>query len=266
MLIRDGRPAFRRRHGNDAVPIDDCFVAHRSLDELLREGRFDGASEVQLRVGARTGERLAIVHPDATRVALPEDVVVIDSLELAAGRHAHIHEEVAGRRWRIDAKAFFQARADGADALVKLSSAAAGSARRVLDLYGGVGLLGGSVAAANGAALTLVEGNPAAAHSARLNLADLKAQVIHRDVRRYTPTRHDVVIADPSRAGLGSDGVGVVAAAHPERVVLISCDAASLGRDARLLAEAGFHLRDVTPVDLFPHTVHVEAVSIFDRP
>lgn len=265
VLIRDGRPAFRMRHRHDAVPIDECLVAHPALDELLRVGRFDGAEEVQLRIGARTGERLAIVHPDASRVVLPDDVAIIDSNALAAGEHAEFHEEAASRRWHVDARAFFQARADGADVLAALTRDAAGSARRVLDLYGGVGLLGGTVAATSGAVLTLVEGNPGAVFSARRNLADLDARVIQGDVRRHTPGRADVVIADPSRAGLTAEGVAVVEAARPARVVLISCDAAALGRDARLLGEAGFTLRDVTPVDLFPHTVHVEAVSVFDR-
>jgi 23S rRNA (uracil1939-C5)-methyltransferase len=45
----------------------------------------------------------------------------------------------------------------------------------------------------------------------------------------------------------------------------VSCDAASLGRDAGLLREAGYNLTAVTPVDLFPHTAHVEVVSVFDR-
>lgn len=267
VLVRDGRPAFRRRHGHDAVPVPDggCLVTHSDLDALLREGDFTGASEVQLRVGARTGERLAVIHPDASRVVIPADVTVIDSQGIAAGRHAHFHEEAGGRRWQIDARAFFQARADGADALVDLARDATGSARSVLDLYGGVGLLGGCVAATTGAALTVVEGNPGAVHSARRNLADLDARIVHEDVRNHRPTHHDLVIADPSRAGLAAPGVGVVVAAEPDRVVLVSCDAAALGRDARLLTEAGFWLRSVTPVDLFPHTVHVEVVSVFDR-
>ena len=52
---------------------------------------------------------------------------------------------------------------------------------------------------------------------------------------------------------------------HVRRVVLVSCDAASLGRDVALLQGAGFSLTRLTPVDLFPHTFHVEVVTVFDR-
>ena len=72
-------------------------------------------------------------------------------------------------------------------------------------------------------------------------------------------------MADPSRAGLERRGVDVVSASRARRVVLISCDAASLGRDATRLRRAGYSLTSATPIDLFPHTFHVEVVSVFDR-
>jgi 23S rRNA (uracil1939-C5)-methyltransferase len=265
VLIRDHRPAFRRRHGNEAVSIDNCYVAHPLVDELLHDGKFYGASEVQIRVGARTGERLVLAHPSGDALVLPDDVIRIDSHQLANGNRAHFHEMVAGRTWHIESRAFFQARPDGADALVELVRAAAVDAPSILDLYGGVGLLGGSVAAQTKAKLTMVEGNGDAIRSARVNLEDLDAHVVRRDVVEYRGAPHDLVIADPSRAGLGVEGVASVVHAKPNRVVLVSCDAAALGRDARLLGEAGFALTHATPVDLFPHTVHVEVVSVFDR-
>ena len=73
------------------------------------------------------------------------------------------------------------------------------------------------------------------------------------------------MVADPSRAGLDKQGVDVVAASRARRVILISCDAASLGRDAALLRRAGYALSYATPVDLFPHTFHTEVVSVYDR-
>ena len=88
------------------------------LDELIVEGTFGAATEVTLRVGAETGERLALVAPTRDGVRLPDDVRVVGADELAAGKRAWIHEIVAGRRWRISAESFFQTRPDGAAALV----------------------------------------------------------------------------------------------------------------------------------------------------
>jgi 23S rRNA (uracil1939-C5)-methyltransferase len=84
-------------------------------------------------------------------------------------------------------------------------------------------------------------------------------------VHRWRVSPADLVVADPSRDGLKSQGVRAVVATGASRVVLVSCDARSLGRDGRRLREAGYQLTSVTPVDLFPHTFHVEAVAVFDR-
>jgi len=73
------------------------------------------------------------------------------------------------------------------------------------------------------------------------------------------------VIADPSRRGLGRTGVAAVVGTGARRLVLVSCDAASLARDVALLGRAGFALTSLTPVDLFPHTAHVEVVTVLYR-
>jgi len=265
IVARNGRAAFRRAGSNAAVEVDACLVAHPLLDELIRRGRFGAAHEVELRVGARTGDRLALCDPDASGVELPDDVVTVGMDELARGVEASIEEEVAGRRWRISAASFFQIRPDGADVLVDLVNDAVGDAVTVADLYSGVGLFVGGLAA-RGVSVVAVEGDPSAVADARHNLADLPAEIVEADVHEWPPERrHEAVVADPSRHGLGTRGVETVVACDPDRVVLVSCDAAALGRDAGLLAAAGYELITVTPVDLFPHTFHVETVSAFRR-
>lgn len=259
-----GRFGLRHRGSHDLVRVGPCLVAHPLLDELIVEGRFpDG--EVILRVGARTGERLAIVaSPEG--VELPPDVRVVTKAELSAGTRAWYHEEVAGRRWRISARSFFQARPDGADALVEAVRGSLGDcltpSSRLVDLYGGVGLFAGTISPVG--SVTLVESGASAVADARVNLAGLDARVLKSDVERWRPARADVVIADPPRVGLGATGVAAVAATHARRLALVSCDPASLGRDAKLLQAAGYSLRSSTLVDLFPHTSHVEVVSTFD--
>ena len=75
----------------------------------------------------------------------------------------------------------------------------------------------------------------------------------------------DVVVADPARAGLGRDGVAVVADTHAEQIALVSCDVASLVRDVELLAAAGYRATGIEVVDMFPNTHHVEAVTSLVR-
>ena len=119
LAVTNGRAGLRRSASNDVVELDHCLVAHPLLDELIVEGRFPGASYVTLRVGAATGERLALVAPTRAGVSLPDDVRVVGADELHAGStDAWIHDDVAARRWRISADSFFQTRTDGAAALV----------------------------------------------------------------------------------------------------------------------------------------------------
>jgi tRNA/tmRNA/rRNA uracil-C5-methylase (TrmA/RlmC/RlmD family) len=181
-------------------------------------------------------------------------------------RSDHLHELAAGRSWRISAESFFQTRADGVDALAQVVVDAAqemGPATTALDLYSGVGVFAGALAM-RGWSVTAVEGGRRACADARSNLRDLDVKVVHADVTKWTPRPAELVVADPSRAGLAKAGVAAIAAGAARRVILVSCDAANLGRDAGLLREAGYALTSVTPVDLFPHTSHVEVVTVYD--
>jgi 23S rRNA (uracil1939-C5)-methyltransferase len=258
-----GRFGFRRRASHDVVAADPCLVAHPLLAELVADGRFP-EGEVVLRAGARTGERLVVVDGPADGVHVPDGVRVVEQAALRTGARAWFHEEVAGRRWRISAASFFQARPDGAEALVaEVARALDGApATGLVDLYGGVGLFAGVLGGEG--PVTLVEQGRSSIADARINLADRRAKVVRADVAHWGATRAGSVVADPPRAGLGPKGVHAVAATGAARVALVSCDPAALGRDTRLLRDAGYELREATLVDLFPHTSHVEVVTRFD--
>ncbi len=265
VLMRKGRPAFRRANSHDPVSIDSCLVAHPLIESLLTTEKFDGVTEAELRCGSRTGERLVVAYPTTRYLTMPDDVVTIGADDLEGGRTAMFVEEAAGRRWRISATSFFQTRADGADALAAAVAAAIpDDANTVVDLYSGVGLFAGTVARP-GRQVIAVEGNPAAVRDAKHNLAGLGVQIVRGDVGRWDPVPADVVIADPSRAGLGPDIVDRIAGTEAPRVVLVACDAAALGRDVGLFVAEGYHLSSATPIDLFPHTSHVEVVAQLDR-
>lgn len=261
-----GRAGHRPRTGSGAVEADHCLAAHPLLEELIVAGRYAGAGEVVLRVSVATGERLALVDRDAERVHVPEGVRVFQEGDR---RPAFVHEDVAGRRFRVSAGSFFQAGPVVAEALVAAVDAAIGDAlaegRDLVDLYAGVGLFASTIGDRRQAKVVAVESDPSAVADARVNLADLDAQVVAAEVARWRPRAADVVIADPARSGLGRPGAGAVAAAGAPRVVLVSCDPASLARDTVLLADAGYRLTSVALVDAFPHTFHTETVSRFDR-
>jgi 23S rRNA (uracil1939-C5)-methyltransferase len=264
-LVLDRRFALRRRASHDPIGVASCLVAHPLLDELIRGGDFGRAREVTLRCGVHTGERLVIGTPHAQGIDVGDDVTVVGADRLRRGATACFHEEVAGVRFRVSARSFFQARADGAAALVASVSdelADVDAHGAAVDLYAGVGLFA-ATALARWPQVVAVEHSAAAVADCRVNAP--QAHVVRSDVDRWRPDDAQVVVADPSRDGLGRGGAERVAATGAERVVLVSCDPAAFGRDAALLGTHGYDLRSLRIVDLFPQTSHIEIVSRFDR-
>ena len=265
----DGRAGFRLRHAHDPLAVGPagCLVAHPLVDEVLREGLFPPpVKEVTVRAGAATGERLVLCSPKVGDSRVPDGIQLVGSDQLAGGHRAWFHDVVAERKWRISAESFFQSRPDGAEALVDTVVAVLGDAlvpgAAVVDLYSGVGLFAGVLGQRTGGRVVAVESNRSAVADARINLADLaSARIVRSDVRRWGPSAADIVVADPSRHGLGADVVPRIGETGARALALVSCDPGALGRDAGLLAAAGWRLGPVRLVDLFAHTAHVEVVT-----
>ena len=263
----DGRFAFRRRRSHDLIAVDSCLVAHPAVNDVIGQSTFAPGANVVIRVGARTGEALVVVGPTSSKARVPEGVTVVGEGDLKGGHRVWIHEQVADRSWRVSAKAFFQASPEGAEALVAaaqdLIDEHAPDAERLVDLCCGVGLFAGTVG--QGKAVVGVERSAASVADARQNLADLDARVVKVALARWRPSPADVVVADPARSGLGADGVAAVVGTGAGLCVLVSCDPAALGRDAALLADAGYQHVGSQVVDLFGHTSHIEVVSGFTK-
>ena len=73
------------------------------------------------------------------------------------------------------------------------------------------------------------------------------------------------MIVDPPRTGMSKEATAGVIGLHPARIVYVSCDVATFARDTRTLIDAGYELAELTGVDLFPNTAHVESVAVFRR-
>ncbi len=259
-----GGVGFHARRSGRVVPVDDCVVAHPLAEQLVTEGDFGVATEAMIRVGANTGERLVLASPSAEAVVMPDDVLVVGSDELDAGRRAWIHEEINGHRFRISAGSFFQASAAGAAALTDVVSAAVSrDDGLVLDAYAGVGLL--SKALVTDHQVIAVERSSSSVADARLNLGS-GARVVRTAFERWRPRPVSVAVADPARQGLGARGVARLVGARPHRIILVSCEASAAARDVRLLVDHGFVPRAMTSIDQFSGTSHVELVTVLDRP
>src|SRR5439155_24040479 len=144
---------------------------------------------------------------------------------------------------------------------------------RVFDLYSGIGTIGLalSLRAREVLGIELVERAVAdAIDNARLNGID-NARFFAGDVRTAVRPlieeagEADVVVLDPPRAGLSQKVVRRVLEVGAERIVYVSCNPTTLAPNARQLADAGYDLRSVRPVDMFPQTPHIECIALLSR-
>ncbi|MFM2184440.1 MAG: hypothetical protein RIS55_88 [Actinomycetota bacterium] len=194
-------------------------------------------------------------------------------------------ERAGGRTFRITGGGFWQVHRKAADILTSavneaISKAGFDKTADNLDLYGGVGLFAGTIAAKFGvdSVITTVEAFKTATEDAKLNLADLPNvrailapterfldERVSSHVKNGSPETTATVILDPPRAGAGAKVVGQVLALKPKHIVYVACDPIALARDLKPLTEGGYELASLRAFDLFPHTHHVEAVASLIR-
>jgi 23S rRNA (uracil1939-C5)-methyltransferase len=160
---------------------------------------------------------------------------------------------------------FLQASAEAEAFLRARVAAAAEGARRVVDLYAGCGLL--SLPLARRAALALYEvdaGAVAAARATGLGLTAEARDLAKRPLQPDELARVDLAVLDPPRAGAAAQAAALARSRVP-RVVYVSCHPGSFARDARTLADGGYRLAGVIPVDQFRWSAHIELVGVFER-
>lgn len=141
---------------------------------------------------------------------------------------------------------------------------------QVLDLYAGTGLFSLSLALVRGARVTAVEGDRIAALDLDANAKAAKGLVaaVHQPVEEFvarTDMTPDTVVVDPPRTGISREAMDGVLRLAPRAVVYVSCDVATLARDARRLLDAGYEVGRVDAFDLFPNTPHIETVVQFKK-
>lgn len=187
----------------------------------------------------------------------------------------HIFEEMEGLRFKIGAKSFYQTNSGQAYNLYKVARnfARLTGNELVYDLYTGTGTIANFVSR-QAKKVIGIEYVPEAIEDAKVNSAingidntlfyagDMKDILTQEFINQHG--RPDVIITDPPRAGMHNDVINTILFAEPQRIVYVSCNPATQARDLSLL-DAKYKVMAVQPVDMFPHTHHVENVVLLEK-
>lgn len=187
----------------------------------------------------------------------------------------HIYEEMEGLRFKVGPKSFYQTNSEQAYNLYKVARDFAGLTGNelVYDLYTGTGTIANFVAR-RARKVVGIEYVPEAIEDAKVNsqingientlfyAGDMKDILTQDFINEHG--RPDVIITDPPRAGMHNDVIDVLLFAEPRRIVYVSCNPATQARDLQLL-DAKYKVAAVQPVDMFPHTHHVENVVLLEK-
>jgi 23S rRNA (uracil1939-C5)-methyltransferase len=267
----------------------------RAYDEATHTGLL---RHVVVRVGYRTGEVMVVLVTNGSRIpfaqelidSIREDVPSVTSIcqnintrqtnvifgdqtDVLWGRDV-IYDLIGDIKFAISARSFFQVNPTQTEVLYgkALDYAGLTGEETVIDAYCGIGTI--SLFLARQAKKVYgVEIVPEAIEDARANAAlngignvDFavgKAEELIPAWREQGIVA-DVIVVDPPRKGCDAALLATIAAMRPRRVVYVSCNPATLARDLAILEDGGYRTVEVQPVDMFPHTVHVESVALLD--
>ena len=283
--LRGGRIGFFREGTHslcDAAGTrqlrDDTNAVIQDLERCLAGGPADAISDIELSENIEaTGRVLHLeLRPDGDAARLAS-AVQVNGVTGATCAHAenprtidlfgspYVSDVISGATLQRHARSFFQGNRFLTPVLVEhvLSLINGGP---VLDLYAGVGLFSVAADQAGQGPVTAVEGDRSSSADLKRNASGRNVIVKADAVEQFVDRARDhyaTVIVDPPRTGLSKTALARIVRLKVPRMVYVSCDVATLARDARVIVDAGYRIDSLRAFDLFPNTAHVETVISF---
>lgn len=278
-LDSDGKLGYRKWRSREVVPITECHLPEETLNDLWPQLEIEPQPElerVSLRLGAQDAALLILESnsDEATEIKMDIPVAAVhmgpQTVQVLADTNMMMMD-ILGRSFQVSAGSFFQVNSGMAERLVThlQENLSLSADTTLMDVYCGVGLFSAFLAPKVGN-LIGVEDSPSACDDFIVNLDEYKNVSLYQDnAERVLPAvdeRVDIIVVDPPRNGLTRPVMDAILEKHkPVVLAYVSCDAATLGRDAKRLAAGGYRLAQATPFDLFPQTFHIESISFWER-
>ena len=278
-LTHEGKLGFQRAQSNQTCAIRECHLPIEPIHKLWPQINIEpipGLKRISIRSGLDGELMLVLESPDPRQLDFKiddRDISVVqkgrEGKRVLAGND-HITMEVLGKRFRVSAGSFFQVNTLQASALVRqiLSTLVLNDTMTVLDVYCGVGLYSAFLAP-KVKRLVGIEISPEACEDFSRNLDEYEHVSLYEapaaDVLSRINFNPEVILVDPPREGLDEQTMAGVLAQSARHLVYVSCDPATLARDAKRLVSGGYRLEEITLFDMFPQTYHIESVSYWRK-
>jgi 23S rRNA (uracil1939-C5)-methyltransferase len=262
------------RGSRRVLPVVECPV-HDGRGNVFAFRARDafGAAGLQAADGARGTLRSLAVRVGCRTPEIMATLIVSGDRDRGVRAATRLREEVAGASFLMSPAAFFQTNVLAADILVRLVLDAVHPASRVLDLYAGSGLFAIPLAAAGHDVVAVEENRLAVADGEAALKLNAAAQGRCRFMARRVEAAlaalraADVVVLDPPREGCSPAVLDdVFGRLRPAVAVYVSCNPEALASELGRICRAGYQVGSLQPVDMFPHTAHIETVAVLSRP
>lgn len=271
----DNKIGFYGKSTHELVPIDKCFLVDDKINDVLKffkSKNLDGISSILIRssdneimVLLNTNKFINFDFIDELKNIVSTCILNVDEDYKVLFGRGYIEEKIGNFSYNVSPKSFFQVNTKCAFKLYSTVLDYIDKNEKVLDLYCGTGSIG--IFLSNKASSILgVEINSSAVLDAFFNkelnnLNNVDFKCLDTSDFNYDLSSFDVVVVDPPRSGLNLKTINYLLKQNVKKIVYVSCDLMTLTRDLNMFKDK-YNIIEVTPVDMFPNTYHVECVCL----
>lgn len=277
-LSKNGKIGYQQAGSNQVVEISECHLPLPALNDAWPALEIEPSSGVE-RISLREGigeDLLLILEGKGDKVPEFEVDFPLSAVFMGGGNELQLSGDpyllmkVKDRDFMVSAGSFFQVNLPQTEKMIDLvlENLVPEAGDVVLDGYCGVGLFSVFIAPKVKQVIGVEISDSACSDYAQNLDVFENVELYVGPAEQILPglkVKANKVVVDPPRAGIERPALKAILGMAPEKIVYVSCDPSTLARDARLLVDAGYTIKGITPLDLFPQTYHIENIAVFQR-